>query len=94
MADSQTPWGVDALNGAVSKPPWKENSSWYLVATEDKMIPPDAQRQMSKRAGSTVVEVSGSHAIYVSQPEAVAKLIETAAGPYIVDLPLVLDQGR
>jgi pimeloyl-ACP methyl ester carboxylesterase len=81
MADAQIPWGIDALNGAVSKPAWKEKPSWYLVATEDKMIPPDAQRQMSKRAGSKVVEVSGSHAIYVSQPEAVAKLIETAAGP-------------
>ena len=53
--------------------------SWYLVATEDRMIPPPAQRQMSARAGSTVVEVAGSHAIYVSQPAAVAELIEKAA---------------
>lgn len=81
MADSQIPWGLDALNGTVTKPAWKEKPSWYLIATDDKMIPADAQRQMSKRAGSTTVEVTGSHAIYVSQPEAVAKLIETAAGP-------------
>ena len=79
MADSQVPWGLDALNGTVSEPAWKAKPSWYLVTTEDKMIPPDAQRAMSKRAGSTVVEVKGSHSIYVSQPQAVASLIETAA---------------
>ena len=79
MADSQVPWGVNALNGAISEPAWKKKQSWYLVATDDKMIPPPAQRQMSKRAGSSVVEVKGSHAIYVSQPKAVAALIEKAA---------------
>jgi pimeloyl-ACP methyl ester carboxylesterase len=79
MADSQVPWGVDALGGAISDPAWRSKPSWYLVATEDRMIPPPAQRQMSARAGSTVVEVTGSHAIYVSQPEAVAELIEKAA---------------
>ncbi|MBN8944884.1 MAG: alpha/beta hydrolase [Rhizobiales bacterium] len=79
MADSQVPWGLEALNGAVSTPAWKAKPSWYLVATDDRMIPPDAQRGMSKRAGSTVVEVEGSHAIYVSQPGAVAELIAAAA---------------
>ena len=79
MADSQVPWGVDALSGTISEAAWRTKPSWYLVATEDKMIPPPAQRFMSKRAGSTVVEVAGSHAIYVSQPDAVAKLINTAA---------------
>lgn len=79
MADSQVPWGVDALNGTIREPAWKTRPSWYLVATDDKMIPPTAQRFMSKRAGSTVVEVAGSHAIYVSQPNAVAALIEKAA---------------
>jgi len=79
MADSQVPWGLEALNGAVSEPAWKTKPSWYLVATEDRMIPPDAQRAMSKRAGSRVVEVTGSHAVYVSQPRAVADLIEKAA---------------
>jgi pimeloyl-ACP methyl ester carboxylesterase len=79
MADSQLPWGVQALAGAISVPAWKSKPSWYLVATEDKMIPPDAQRLMSKRAGSTVVEEKGSHAIYVSKPRAVAALIQVAA---------------
>jgi pimeloyl-ACP methyl ester carboxylesterase len=79
MADSQVPWGLDALGGAVSKPAWKTKPSWYLVASDDRMIPPDAQRAMSKRAGSTVVEVSGSHSVYVSQPQAVAGIIERAA---------------
>jgi len=79
MADSQVPWGLDALGGAITQPAWRSKPSWYLVATNDRMIPPDAQRAMSKRAGSTVVEVEGSHAVYVSQPQAVASLIETAA---------------
>ncbi len=79
MADSQVPWSVAALNGTITEPAWKTKPSWYLVATEDRMIPPDAQRSMSKRAGSTVVEAKGSHAIYVSQPGAVAALIEKAA---------------
>ena len=78
MADSQVPWGVDALEGAVTVPAWKAKPSWYMVATEDKMIPPAAQRLMAARAGSTVVEVPGSHAIYVSQPAAVAALVEKA----------------
>ena len=79
MADSQVPWGLDALNGAVSEPAWKKKPSWYLVSTDDRMIPPDAQRAMSKRAGSTVAEVKGSHAVYVSQPKAVAAIIAKAA---------------
>jgi pimeloyl-ACP methyl ester carboxylesterase len=79
MADSQVPWGVAALSGTISEPAWRAKPSWYLIATDDKMIPPDAQRFMSKRAGSTVVEAKGSHAVYVSQPSAVAGLIEQAA---------------
>ena len=79
MADSQVPWGVEALSGAISEPAWRTKPSWYLVATEDHMIPPTAQRAMAKRAGSTVVEVKGSHAVYVSQPQAVASIIENAA---------------
>ena len=79
MADSQVPWGVGALGGTISEPAWRSKPSWYLIATEDRMIPPPAQRQMSGRAGSTVEEVAGSHAIYVSKPEAVAELIEKAA---------------
>jgi pimeloyl-ACP methyl ester carboxylesterase len=79
MADSQVPWGVDALSGTISQAAWRTKPSWYLIVTEDKMIPPPAQHFMSKRAGSTVVEVAGSHAIYVSQPAVVAKLIEDAS---------------
>ena len=79
MADSQVPWGLGALIGAISEPEWKTKPSWYLVVTEDQMIPVAAQRAMAKRANSTIVEVKGSHAIYVSQPGAVAALIEQAA---------------
>jgi len=79
MADSQVPWGVGALSGTISEPAWKAKPSWYLVAADDKMIPPPAQRLMSQRAGTTVVEVAGSHAIYVSNPSAVASFIEKAA---------------
>ena len=79
MADAQTPWGLDALNGTVTEPAWKNKRSWYLVATDDRMIPPPAQRAMAERAGATVAEAAGSHAIYVSQPSAVASLIRQAA---------------
>ena len=79
MADSQVPWGVEALGGAITQPAWRTKPSWFLITTEDKMIPPDAQRAMSKRAGSTVVEVRSSHAVYVSHPQAVARIIEEAA---------------
>ena len=79
MADAQVPWGLEALAGAITQPAWKSKPSWYMVTTEDKMIPPDAQRAMSKRMGSTVVEVQGSHSVYVSKPGPVAHLIEQAA---------------
>jgi pimeloyl-ACP methyl ester carboxylesterase len=79
MADSQVPWGVVALQGAVTEPAWKSKPSYYLVVTEDKMIPPPAQRAMAGRAKAQVTEVAGSHAIYESQPSAVAKIIEMAA---------------
>ena len=84
MADSQLPWGEKALGGAVTEPAWKAKPTWYLVATEDKMIPPDAQRGMAKRAGATVVEAKGSHSVYVSQPQAVASLVEKAAKEALV----------
>ena len=79
MADAQVPWGVEALGGTISEAAWRSKPSWYMVTTDDRMIPPPAQRFMSKRAGATVVEVNGSHAIYVSQPAAVAGLIAKAA---------------
>src|SRR3954451_16952668 len=79
MADSQVPWGVDALSGTISEAAWRSKPSWYLVSTEDRMIPPPTQRSMSERAGSTVEEAAGSHAIYVSRPDVVAELIRNAA---------------
>jgi pimeloyl-ACP methyl ester carboxylesterase len=79
MADSQVPWGVEALNGEVGEPAWRSKPSWYLVATDDHMIPPPLQRTMAQRAGSTVVEEAGSHSIYISQPHTVAALIAQAA---------------
>lgn len=79
MADSQVPWGVEALGGTITEPAWRSKPSWYLLVTEDQMIPLPAQQAMSKRAGSTVTEVPGSHAIYVSRPDAVASIIKEAA---------------
>jgi pimeloyl-ACP methyl ester carboxylesterase len=79
LADSQVPWGLAGLTGSITDPAWRSKQSWYLVATEDRMIPPAAQRFMSQRAGATVVEVAGSHAVYVSQPSVVAELITRAA---------------
>jgi len=79
MADSQVPWGVAALDGKVTAPAWKVRPSWALVAADDRMIPPPAQRQMAKRAGAITVETPGSHAVYVSNPGAVANLIQQAA---------------
>ena len=69
MADSQVPWGVDALGGTISEPAWRNKPSWYLLTTEDRMIPPAAQQMMSERAGSTVEEVAASHSVYVSSPQ-------------------------
>jgi pimeloyl-ACP methyl ester carboxylesterase len=79
MADSQVPWGLEALNGAVSEPAWRSKPSWYLVATEDRMIPPPAQRTMAERAGANVSEVAGSHSIFLSHAGEVAGIIEQAA---------------
>ncbi|MES2128778.1 MAG: alpha/beta hydrolase [Pseudomonadota bacterium] len=79
MAASQLPWGVAALTGAVSEASWKVKPSYYLVAKDDKMIPPPAQRFMSQRIHAKVVEVAGSHSVYISQAKVVAQLIEQAA---------------
>jgi pimeloyl-ACP methyl ester carboxylesterase len=78
MADSQVPWGVEALGGENSRPAWRDKPSWYLVTTEDRMIPPDAQRFMAGRAGSTVSDVTASHSVYVSNPASVARVITSA----------------
>ena len=79
MADSQLPWGVEALGGVITDPGWRTKPSWYLVTAEDRMIPPPAQRTMAGRIGATQSEVTASHSVYVSQPETVATLIAQAA---------------
>ena len=79
MADSQVPWGLQALSTSVSEAAWRSKPSWYLLTTQDRMIPPDAQRTMAKRTGAEVVEVKASHSVFISQPNAVASLIEEAA---------------
>jgi pimeloyl-ACP methyl ester carboxylesterase len=78
MADSQVPWGVDALGGEISEAAWRSKASWYLVTSEDRMIPADAQRVMASRAGATVVETDASHSVFVSQPAVVAGIISAA----------------
>jgi pimeloyl-ACP methyl ester carboxylesterase len=87
MADSQVPWGVEALNGTITDPAWRTKPSWYLIATDDRMIPPPAQHAMSERAGSTVAEEAGSHSIYLSQPHATAELIKQAARRALIETP-------
>jgi pimeloyl-ACP methyl ester carboxylesterase len=80
MADAQLPWGVEALQGKITQPAWRTRPSWYLVSQDDRMIPPAAQRAMAARAGATVAESAGSHSVFVSQPEAVVRLIVAATG--------------
>lgn len=80
QADSQVPWGLDALGGIVTEAAWRSKPSWYLHVTDDRMIPPAAQASMAERIGATVIETPGSHAIYVSQPKTVAGIIRQAAG--------------
>jgi pimeloyl-ACP methyl ester carboxylesterase len=79
MADAQVPWNVAAPAGAITEASWRTKPSWYLVTTEDRMIPPSAQRTMAGRIGATQSEVTASHSVYVSQPEPVATLIAQAA---------------
>jgi len=79
MADSQVPWGVEALSGTISEPAWKTKPSWYQVADADLAISPPAQRFMAARAKATVVEVKGGHLAFMTNPQATATLIETAA---------------
>ena len=83
MADAQVPWGLDALGGAIGEPAWRHKPSWYLVATDDRMIPPPAQRAMARRAGCTVTGTDASHSVYVSRPDAVADLVRQAAADAI-----------
>jgi pimeloyl-ACP methyl ester carboxylesterase len=79
MADSQVPWGVECLGGAISEPAWRQKPTFYLIATQDRMIPPPLQRSMAERAGASVAETPASHCVYLSQPQATADLIKQAA---------------
>lgn len=79
MADSQVPWNVAAAGGTITTPAWKSKPAFYLLVDGDHMIPIEAQRMMAKRAHATVMNTSGSHAIYVSKPKVVVELIEQAA---------------
>jgi len=79
MADAQVPWGVQALGGKISSPAWKSKPSWYVIAQDDKMIAPQAQRAMASRAGANIRSLPGSHAVYVANPRAVAEYIQEAA---------------
>lgn len=78
LADSQVPWSTEAMTATVTDPAWRRKPSWYLIATEDRMIPPAAQRAMAQRAGATTIEVAASHAVYMSQPHAVAAAVRQA----------------
>ena len=80
MADSQVPWGLDALGGTISEAAWQIKPSQYLLTTQDRMIPPPAQQAMAERIGATITEVPASHSVFASQPRAVASLIKQAAG--------------
>jgi pimeloyl-ACP methyl ester carboxylesterase len=86
MADSVFPWGTNAAAGTITDPAWRTKPSWYLVATRDREIPPAAQRAMSRRARSTVLELAATHAAYITQPAPVAALIKQAAAAVTADV--------
>lgn len=79
MAASQVMTAAPAFGAAISSPAWKDKPSWAVVATKDRAINPDLERFMSKRAGSTTIEIKASHSVYISHAQEVAKLIERAA---------------
>lgn len=79
LAATQVPPAAAAFDAKVSQPAWKGRRSWYVLATEDRIIPPAAQRRMAMRAKASITEVAGSHAVYISQPKAVADAIDAAA---------------
>jgi pimeloyl-ACP methyl ester carboxylesterase len=79
MANSQVPWGLGAIGGTVTKPAWKSKPVYYLLATQDRMVPPALQREMAQRAKAKIVEEDSSHAVMLSHPDAVVKIIEAAS---------------
>jgi pimeloyl-ACP methyl ester carboxylesterase len=79
MHAAQQPPHGSTLEDTMGVPAWRNLPSWYLVAENDEAIPPDAERQFAARMGATTSEIAAGHVAMVSQPEAVASLIETAA---------------
>ena len=94
MAKSQVLFSKDSFTSPVTTPAWKSKPSWYLVATEDRAINPENERKMAKRANAKTIEVSSSHAAYISHPKETARLIEEAATSRIADGNLVTGQNR
>ena len=79
MAAAQVPWGLKAVQTKISSPAWKQKPSYFMVTTQDRMVPPSEQRAMAARAGSKVVEIESSHAVILSHPKSVADFITSAA---------------
>lgn len=79
MYVSQGAFGVKSVTTPIKQAAWKTKPSWGIVATEDKSINPDIERKEYQRAGSKVTEIKGSHVVFMSQPKAVADVIEAAA---------------
>ena len=79
MAAVQKPLSVDSFTARSGPPAWKTLPSWYMVATDDQMIPPQAEEFMGKRIGAEICKVASSHAAMVSHPKEVADLVTLAA---------------
>ena len=70
---------MSTFEDVMGVPAWKSHPTWYLVATNDQAIPPDAERMFAQRMGASTIEVASSHVAMVSHPEEVARLIRAAA---------------
>jgi pimeloyl-ACP methyl ester carboxylesterase len=79
MAISQVPINAEIFGTSITTPAWKTKPTYGIVATQDRMINPKLERFMYKRANAQVTELKGSHVIFLSQPRAVAEVIERAA---------------
>lgn len=79
MAASQVPWGLEAVQGPITRVAWKTKPTTYMVASEDHMIPPSAQRSMAKRTGGKITEIRAPHAAMLTHPKQVIAFIEAAA---------------
>ena len=79
MADAQVPLAASAFAAPIANPAWKTKPSWYLVSSNDVIIPPDVERMYAKRMRATTQEVAGSHVAFISHPDIAAHIIEDAA---------------